>query len=151
MEEDISNPQTGSTSACNYVFGSLKLLVIDVIKPGSCRTDTWRISVGGKMLFFCSMSMLKSSQNPKHLILLSLKNLLCAPSPLLCEYKQGNKQTVLRYGYDLILIFIMCSIWEHVTFWWPESDENKKAPAKIREIISIFSSLLIPCLFKTKC
>lgn len=130
MEEDISNPQTGSTSVCDYVFGSLKLLVIDVIKPGSCRIDTWRISVRGKMLFFCSMPVLKSSRNPKHLILLSLKNLLCTPLPLLCEYKQGNKKTVLRYGYDLIFILIMCTIWEHVTFWRPEADENNKAPAK---------------------
>lgn len=130
MEEDISNPQTGSTSVCDYVFGSLKLLVIDVIKPGFCRTDTWRISVRVKMLFFCSMPVLKSSQNPKHLILPSFKNLLCTPSPLLFEHRQGNMERDFRYGYDLIFILIMCSIWEQATFWWPEADENNKAPAK---------------------
>lgn len=76
------------------------------------------------------MPVLKSNQNPKQLILLSLKILLCTPLPLLCEYKQGNKQTVLGYGYDLIFIPITCSIQERATFWWPEADENNKAPAQ---------------------
>lgn len=46
MEEDISNPQTGSTSVYDCVSGSLKLLVMDVMEPGHCWTDTQKAVQG---------------------------------------------------------------------------------------------------------
>lgn len=110
MEEDISNPQTGSTSVCDYVFGSLKLLVIDVIKPGSCRTDTWRISVRGKMLFFCSMPLLKSNQNPSTSYCCPLKTCFALPHHYLSMNRAISKQfsNMFMIQYSLI----MCSAWD---------------------------------------
>lgn len=53
MEEDISNPQTGSTSVQDCVCGSLKLLVMDVTKPGCC----WRLCKEDQGLLISAWSL----------------------------------------------------------------------------------------------